>query len=305
MTGDPRADGFHHQALLYATATEFVASAVPVIEGALAADEPVLVVTDSVKLDLLRDHLGSVSSGVAWKDMRGIGGNPARIIPIWRRFVATHASRGRLWGIGEPVWPGRTPEELEEAQEHERLLNVAFAGGPPFTLLCPYDTANLAPAVVRDIVRSHPFAPGDTSPQQGLGDAPFPAPVGAPLGIDLDGDVSGSIRAFLAEHAPAVTDARAADLGVSVVAVAVHMGRPDARARFRLWVEPGGVVAEITGLVVPDDVLVGREWPPAREGAARGLWLANQLCDLVRLRVTPAGGAVRLHLHIPGSGEPA
>ncbi len=42
-------------------------------------------------------------------------------------------------GIGEPVNDRRTGAELAECQVHEELLNVAFEGGSPFWLLCPYD----------------------------------------------------------------------------------------------------------------------------------------------------------------------
>ena len=42
-------------------------------------------------------------------------------------------------------------------------------------------------------------------------------------------------------------------------------------------------------------------WPaaPGRtsdDGGGWGLWLANQLCDLVQLRTLPDGNVVRLHL---------
>ena len=32
-------------------------------------------------------------------------------------------------------------------------------------------------------------------------------------------------------------------------------------------------------------------------GSPRGLWLANQLCDLVQIRTLPAGTVVRLHMN--------
>jgi hypothetical protein len=35
-----------------------------------------------------------------------------------------------------------------------------------------------------------------------------------------------------------------------------------------------------------------------RHGGGRGLWMVNQLCDLVQLRTLPAGAVVRLHLYV-------
>ncbi len=42
--------------------------------------------------------------------------------------------------------------------------------------------------------------------------------------------------------------------------------------------------------------LVGRRPPALERQSGRGLWLANQLCDLVQLRSTPDGTTVRLHV---------
>jgi hypothetical protein len=59
-------------------------------------------------------------------------------------------------GIGQPMWPGRRPEELVECQLHEALLNVAVDPEIPFWLICPYDAEALSPAVVAEVQRSHP-----------------------------------------------------------------------------------------------------------------------------------------------------
>jgi anti-sigma regulatory factor (Ser/Thr protein kinase) len=38
--------------------------------------------------------------------------------------------------------------------------------------------------------------------------------------------------------------------------------------------------------------------PDARAEGGRGLWLINQLCDLVQLRPAVDGLTVRLHMHL-------
>ncbi|HSK48938.1 MAG TPA: ATP-binding protein, partial [Solirubrobacterales bacterium] len=45
-----------------------------------------------------------------------------------------------------------------------------------------------------------------------------------------------------------------------------------------------------------DDPMAGRVMPPPEKPHGRGLWLANQLCDLVRIRSGEEGTTVRLHL---------
>jgi hypothetical protein len=44
------------------------------------------------------------------------------------------------------------------------------------------------------------------------------------------------------------------------------------------------------------DPLAGREWPPSDSTSHRGLWVANQLCNLVQLRRFDSDTVVRLHM---------
>src|SRR5205085_3309388 len=135
---------FRHEALLYAGRDEFVDRVGAFVRDAMAADEPVLAVVDSEKIDLLRRALGGDAEGVFFADMHELGGNPARIIPAWREFVAAPATTGRrVRGVGEPIWPGRSEAELAECRRHESLLNLAFADGRSWWLVCPYDTEAL------------------------------------------------------------------------------------------------------------------------------------------------------------------
>lgn len=296
-SGEPRAD-FRHEAFLYAGADDFVARAGPIVAGAVEAGDPVLVAIDQGKIDLLREHLGAVAGAVAWKDIRGIGRNPARIIPVWHQFVRRHGGRGRLWGFGEPIWAGRTPAELVEAQRHEQLLNLAFAGADGFTLICPYDVEALDGAVLHEAHHSHPVVtdadarPSASYPGLDSFSSPFDGSLAdAPRSsaeLPLDGVPAAGVRRFLADHAtPPGTGLDS--LTVAIAAVTASMARP--RARLRVWREGDATVAEITDLEPVDDPLAGREWPPP-DGTTRGLWLANQLCDLVQLRGLGGAGAV-------------
>ncbi|OXM59002.1 MEDS domain-containing protein, partial [Amycolatopsis vastitatis] len=82
-------------------------------------------------------------------DMTAAGRNPGRIIPgVLRAFADTHAEQAvRI--IGEPIWPARTDDEYPACVQHEALINHAFTGRD-VTILCPYDTQNLAPEVLAD-----------------------------------------------------------------------------------------------------------------------------------------------------------
>jgi hypothetical protein len=310
MSSPDRSSGYRHEALLYAGADDFANRATPIITRALEAEEPVLVAIDRGKIQLLRERLGQAADAVGWKDIRGIGGNPARIIPVWHQFVAAHAGRGRLWGFGEPIWAGRSAAGLIEAQHHERLLNLAFTEADGFNLICPYDTLALDGSVLQEAHHSHPLVSGNGEAESPAypGSAAFAEPFHAALPepshpaptLDLDGVTLLGIRAFLLDHTKAARQAaaRIADLAVAVAAVVHSMGRPG--ARLRVWEDDDGSLAQISDLTPLHDPLAGREWPPPT-GPTHGLWLANQLCDLVQHRSFPSHAVVRLHMAGPSA----
>jgi MEDS: MEthanogen/methylotroph, DcmR Sensory domain len=94
---------------------------------------------------------------VEFADIEQLGRNPAQIIPAWQQFLNTRSGRLRpVRGVGEPIWPGRRPEELVECQLHEAMLNIAIDPDTPFWLICSYDAVTLSPAVVGEAHRSHP-----------------------------------------------------------------------------------------------------------------------------------------------------
>src|SRR5215210_3419935 len=153
---------FQHEALFYEGDGDFVARCRVFVEEGLDRDEPVLVMVGSRKLELLRQALGERAAGVHFADMEVVGRNPARIIPAWSRFVADHGGNGGgMRGIGEPIWAGRRPDEMDECQLHESLINLAFAAADSFRLICPYDTAALPGDVIAEARRSHPVVSYD------------------------------------------------------------------------------------------------------------------------------------------------
>ena len=154
MTG-----GFRHQALFYVDDAGFLDGTLPFIREGLAAEEPILVAVNQAKIARIKRRLEGADDRVRFLDMGAFGRNPARIIPVWRDFVAEHARSPAMRGIGEPVWPGRSEAELGECDRHESLLNLAFAddeGGGEFNLLCPYDARALGPDVLAAARRNHP-----------------------------------------------------------------------------------------------------------------------------------------------------
>jgi anti-sigma regulatory factor (Ser/Thr protein kinase) len=298
---------FVHDALFYSGDEEFVRGTEPFIRAALEAGDPILVVVQPSKTELLRDAFGRDAALVAFKDMNEVGRNPGCIIPVWRDFISQHSTRA-VRGIGEPVWPERTTVELAECHQHEGLLNVAFADSAPLALLCPYDVVALAPSVVEDARRTHPhFVEQGERSRSAMFDqhnadlwlsAPLPA---APSSADLvafDSGSSRAVRARLSQYARDVgfSEDRVADIVLAVnelVSNSVEHGA--GTGTFTMWRDQRSLICEVYDAGRLHDPLAGRRRPEPNDAGGRGLWLANQLSDLTQLRCTPMGTRVRLH----------
>jgi anti-sigma regulatory factor (Ser/Thr protein kinase) len=304
---DRSTGGYRHEALLYSGMTEFLDATLPFIRLAVSAGRPILVAVSAAKINLLRLRLGADAERVGFADMASIGRNPARIIEVWRAFVSAHSGAGQLFGIGEPVYPERTPDELAECQLHEELLNVAFDAGTPFWLLCPYDLEALADGVIEAAQRSHPFLEADgerhtsdlytpIDPGGPFNRPPSPRPAGAEvLPFGLDG--LRAVRDLVAARAAAAgLDAMTVtDTVLAVNEIATNSLRHGGgQGELAAWTDGRRLVFEVSDRGHITEPLVGRLAPALDASAGVGLWLANQTCDLVQIFSSARGTTVRL-----------
>ncbi len=309
LTESGAAAGFRHEALLYAGDQELIDAAVPFILNGLGQGEPVMVAVDARKIKLLRRNLGWDGKWVDFVDMASLGTNPGRIISAWRQFVHDHRDRPHLRGIGEPVWPERSSDELVECQHHEMLLNAAFPPERPWRLLCPYDTSTLPAAVVQEAERTHPFiqheAVGAPSPRYTGGQdafaavmaSPLPEPDGARPALAFDADSRAQVLLPVIDAAAALPTDRSDSLVLAVHEVmenSIRHGGGGGTAR--VWTADGQVVCEVRDTGHIHDPLVGRGLPARSARERRGLWLVHQLCDLVQVRSSEAGTVVRISM---------
>jgi anti-sigma regulatory factor (Ser/Thr protein kinase) len=314
-----RSGGFRHDALLYASDWEFLSGTVPFVRNGLRADEAVLAILPGERLDLLRSALGEDADAVQFADMDDVGGNPARIIPAWRDFVADHVSWDRgVRGIGEPVHPKRTAAEVDECRRHESLINVAFGEGPAWQLLCPYDTTLLDPAVIDHARRSHPRVRDGhrevesseyhedqlrVDPFQGA----LPDPPGHVNELWFEDGPLHDLRGVVAHHAAraGLDRTRVADLVLAANETAANSVRHGGGGgRLRVWQDNEELLCEVEDAGRIIQPLVGRVRPSLNGAGGRGLWLANQVCDLVQIRSSAAGTVVRLHMRRTGAARP-
>jgi anti-sigma regulatory factor (Ser/Thr protein kinase) len=303
---------FSHEALLYSGKDEFLAGTLAFIREGIAASEPILVVVGARKITALVGALGAGAGRVQFKDMAEVGANPARIIPAWNEFVDSHAGAGRPFrGIGEPIYPERSAAELVECQRHEALLNVAFEGGPGWRLLCPYDTTALSPDVIEEAHRSHPYVAHDQTyaasglyPEVVTGGAPFTAPLPEPPAVRATLAFNGKglrpVRRLVSTQAARAgfTSGPIADLVLAVDEIASNsIEHGGGCGTLRIWRDGDLLVCEVRDGGHLEDPLADRRRAVPEQNGGRGLWLANQLCDLVQVRSYETGSTVRLHMH--------
>jgi anti-sigma regulatory factor (Ser/Thr protein kinase) len=303
-------DGYRHEAFLWKGEQEFLYGSVPFIRDGLRAGQPVLLAVIQGRIELLRAALGDDAHLVEFVDMAELGRNPARIIPAVRAFMEQHAADGQpVRAIGEPIWAGRRPAEVAECQLQEALLNLTIDPGTPLWLLCSYDVHGLAPDVLTEAHRSHPaLVEQDTYRGSTLyggahhavtvfeTDLP-PADVPAWCRRFGAGDLV-AVREDVIGHAlgAGVPSEPSADLALAVHEVATNsLVHGSGSGDLRIWREAGALVCEVHDEGHISDPMRGRVTPTWENEGGRGLWIANQLCDLVQIRSGAAGTTIRIH----------
>ncbi len=266
-----------------------------------------MVATSAEKIGRLAGELNGDAAGVRFVDMAGLGQNPACIIPAWRDFVD---ERRPARGIGEPIWAGRSEQELVECHHHESLLNLAFADGANLRLVCPYDTAGLDSETIAASRKTHPYLSegGSSAPSKDYlapdqAPSPFegelPEPAGDAALLEFDGSDVREARNFVWRWAEAVRldPPRSQDLMLAAHELASNsIKHGGGRGTLLVWQQDGEVLCEVRDSGRIDGPLVGRELPPRTEIGGRGLWIVNHLCDLVQIRSVPGRNVVRVHL---------
>jgi anti-sigma regulatory factor (Ser/Thr protein kinase) len=176
--------------------------------------------------------------------------------------------------------------------------------------MCPYDTAKLDPAVVAEARRSHEFVSEagkafQSSEFRGIDasgaafDRPLPEPGSRVDEMKFRIEDLVAIRRLVAGAAEdaGVSGPRVRDFVAAVNEIASNSIRHGGGlGTLRVWHDRARVICEIRDAGRYDRPLGDRERPAPDLSAPRGLWVANQLCDLVQIRTFPEGTVVRLHM---------
>ncbi|MBA9006118.1 sensor histidine kinase [Thermomonospora cellulosilytica] len=306
-------DGFTHHTCVYSSDEEFLAMAVPFVEGALRRSEPVLVTTTSHNLALLDAALGADATRVDRAESLYFGRRPPQRVAAFHRWWRRRArGGGRPRILAEPIWPGRSAREQLAWRRMESGLNAVLAG-TGIWMICPYDTRNAPAEIVAESLCTHPGAITGTevSPSGGYVDPhefalrcdaePLDPPPPGAAAFAFDGALR-PLRRFTEEQARAcgLTGERAALTVTAVSEIAAHIrdhGHGDGRAAVRIWTRGGAVICELHepgGRA--DDPFLGFRPPTLQARTGDGLWLARQVSEFLDIRDDAGGCAYRLQM---------
>jgi anti-sigma regulatory factor (Ser/Thr protein kinase) len=292
-----------HEALLWQQAPGEAETVADFVREGVRCGEPVSVGVSAQTRAALTGQLDGEPLAEFF-DMSELGRNPGRIIAAMLDFAAGHAGRPLRY-VSEPMGARRSAAERAEVGRHEALLPLALADVPA-RILCLYregDPAALACAeqthpVIRSGGRSHAsqsYAGPGVLPAQC--DGPLPRPPRHALLLPYDDDLRQVRSHVLSCAAEAgLADGRVTDLVLAVSEVAANTLRHTASGgTLMIWHTPAEIVCQITDSGRIDDPLAGRR-RPARDASGQGLWVVNQVCDLVELRSGHDGTTVRMHI---------
>jgi anti-sigma regulatory factor (Ser/Thr protein kinase) len=309
-------DRFRHLALFYHGRGEYLAGLRGFIQASRARGDAVFAAVPMRKIQLIRREVGEDSAHVTLVDMAELGRNPARIIPALQAYAGKHDGR-HVCCIGEPIWPGRTAAEVREAIRHEALINLAFRDSP-VTVVCPYDSAGLPGSVIADAVRTHPAVLKD---RQATASVSYRGPPDVPprcnralsrppahaetLGYSDD---LRPVRSFIASRAACagLTPSRTPDLVLAVSELTANTVRhTDGGGTLQVWQTRGELICQVADTGHLTDPLAWHRPPSDELLGGNGLWLVNQVCDLVQARTGQAGTTIRLHMRLHRLSSPS
>ena len=291
-----------HAALFYRSQPEYADRVAAFVQAGLDRGEPALIALPGGKAQAIAARLDAVPGEVVFADMAVLGRNPARIIPELRSFADKHPGQ-RVRFVGEPIWPGRSPAETCEAARHEALINLAFARAQA-TILCPYDASGLPDSVLAGARRTHqePAASGATATtwRDNLPpecDHPLgPPPAGAEA-LAYEADLA-RVRRLVERNAKdaGLGEERAVDLVLAANEIAANtISHTGGGGVIHVWHTGEEILCQVHDTGHITDPLAGRvRFGPDDRG--HGLWLVNQVCDLVELRSGEGGTTVRMHM---------
>jgi anti-sigma regulatory factor (Ser/Thr protein kinase) len=295
-----------HSVFVYGDDDGLTGKMAPFLSSGLAEGEPVIVVLERGKWELLAGALGPDAPTISFIDRDAFYTRPEAALAGYdgrlRQLLRDGASAIRVFG---ELPHCETDAECNLWISYEAILNRAFEHHPGW-IMCGYDARDVAQPVLDSAFDTHPEVLADGwarsphyhDPEEVVSSrTPTPAPLANLHALRLDGGPRGFREALRAElEAAAVSVPEAENMLIAAEEVLANAHRHGGET---LSVSVGCVgdrfVCEVSdsgpGI---DDPLAG--FLPPRPGHAdgAGLWVARQLTRQLELVPSPAGSSVRL-----------
>ena len=113
-----------------------------------------------------------------------------------------------------------------------------------------------------------------------------------------------AIRAIVQRYAvkAGLTEARAIDLVLAVSEVAANTLRhAKSPGTLDIWHDGDEIVCQIEDKGFIADPLAGQRQPGSDASGGHGLWIVNQVCDLVEMRSDESGTTIKMHMALRSS----
>ena len=131
----------------------------------------------------------------------------------------------------------------------------------------------------------------------------LPSAPSAAMSLTFTTDLS-AVREFVRRRArdAGLAEARAIDLVLAVSEVAANTLRhAKSPGTLEIWHDSEEIVCEIQDKGFISDPLAGKRRPSADASGGHGLWIVNQVCDLVEMRSDESGTTIKLHMALRSS----
>src|SRR6478672_9390704 len=295
-----------HNALVYSSADEYLARAVPFLREGIEAGEGAIVAHTKPGMAMMREALGRDAVDVLFVDVSAAYTRPARTLAAYHEVYAEQLARTPTLRAVADVQFGPDPAEWDLWTGYEAVFNRSF-GHLPVWVLCAYDANGTPDPIIEGVWQTHTeVVAGDScnssdhyeDPDHLLRRiTPAPAPLTGLRPIPF-GHGAEELREQLARELAAakISEAQTLDLLLAATEIAnnavqhgggiqeVRVGR--ARGRFVCEIVDRG-----DGF---DDPAAGYLAP--REGIGAGLWVARQLSWSTEFVHSPTGFTARIWL---------
>jgi anti-sigma regulatory factor (Ser/Thr protein kinase) len=294
---DPAPTLLRHEGIAYSGPAAFVPTATSILDQSVREGDACMLLADTSKLRAVRDATRDSLANVTFFDLSVHGRNPARVLPALQSFVDHHQPQQSRF-IVEPVAAGMSAAARTEVEINELILRLPAYQQWGAAVCCLYDSATLDRPVTDALDGAHSAdAPdAESALARRFAEALPPAPYGAKrAGADLT--TLSELRRTIAQfcRTAGLGGERTDDFVYAVNEVVTNsICHGEGRARVLIWSDADQVWCEVHDRGRITDPLVGRIAPRAGQTTGRGLWLVNQMCDLVQVRSSGAGTFVRM-----------